>query len=242
MKHFCWKEPYRHSNSFPSCYRQETETTRGEISSWIQDDLYRYNCYKETHDPLSYVSVPGFTFTTTYLTLFSWISLVCPRRWDFHQGRCFFLSAFEKSWNKSKDYCETEESTLAIVNTPEKLVRALEGYSEAVHPTSASVGGDGRATGLVEQGRGGGERWRGGWLRAQALCSESENGRLFSLAVGMFLKSIWVSEIHTLWFLSWGTAVDQQPRDGPVHLKCREWSDELMFKSCLRTTHIDVSW
>lgn len=25
------------------------------------------------------------------------------------------------SWNKSKDYCETEESTLAIVNTPEKL-------------------------------------------------------------------------------------------------------------------------
>ncbi|KAF6275891.1 C-type lectin domain containing 5A [Rhinolophus ferrumequinum] len=46
---------------------------------------------------------------------------VCPRRWDFHQGRCFFLSTFEMSWNKSKDYCETEESTLAIVNTPEKL-------------------------------------------------------------------------------------------------------------------------
>ncbi|XP_074172131.1 C-type lectin domain family 5 member A [Rhinolophus sinicus] len=78
---------------------------------------------------------------------------VCPRSWDFHQGRCFFLSTFEMSWNKSKDNCEREESTLAIVNTPEKLVRALEGYSEAVHPTSASVGGDGGAAGLVERGR-----------------------------------------------------------------------------------------
>lgn len=94
------------------------------------------------------------------------------------------------SWNKSKDYCETEESTLAIVNTPEKLVRALEGYSEAVHPTSASVAGDSRAAGLVERGRSGGEGWRGGWLRAQALCSESENGRLFSPSSG------YVPQIH----------------------------------------------
>ncbi|XP_019522336.1 PREDICTED: C-type lectin domain family 5 member A isoform X2 [Hipposideros armiger] len=46
---------------------------------------------------------------------------VCPRRWDFHQGRCFFLSTSEMSWNQSRDYCETEASTLAIVNTPEKL-------------------------------------------------------------------------------------------------------------------------
>ncbi|KAM5206078.1 C-type lectin domain family 5 member A [Hipposideros larvatus] len=47
---------------------------------------------------------------------------VCPRRWDFHQGRCFFLSTSEMSWNQSRDYCETEASTLAIVNNPEKLM------------------------------------------------------------------------------------------------------------------------
>ncbi|XP_004430738.1 PREDICTED: C-type lectin domain family 5 member A isoform X1 [Ceratotherium simum simum] len=46
---------------------------------------------------------------------------VCPRGWDFHQGRCFFLSTSESSWNKSRDFCEGKGSTLAIVNTPEKL-------------------------------------------------------------------------------------------------------------------------
>ncbi|XP_008056837.1 C-type lectin domain family 5 member A isoform X2 [Carlito syrichta] len=46
---------------------------------------------------------------------------VCPQYWEFYQGRCFFLSNSESSWNKSKDFCESKESTLAIVNTPEKL-------------------------------------------------------------------------------------------------------------------------
>ncbi|XP_004741663.1 C-type lectin domain family 5 member A isoform X1 [Mustela nigripes] len=46
---------------------------------------------------------------------------VCPRRWYFYQRRCFSLSPFELSWNKSRDFCKTEGSTLAIVDTPEKL-------------------------------------------------------------------------------------------------------------------------
>nr|KAF6337915.1 C-type lectin domain containing 5A [Pipistrellus kuhlii] len=47
---------------------------------------------------------------------------VCPSSWNFHQGRCFFLSTSEMSWNKSMDMCKEQESTLAIVNTPEKLM------------------------------------------------------------------------------------------------------------------------
>ncbi|KAI5273975.1 C-Type Lectin Domain Family 5 Member A [Manis pentadactyla] len=46
---------------------------------------------------------------------------VCPREWDLHEGRCFFLSTSELSWNKSRDFCEAEGSSLAIVNTPAKL-------------------------------------------------------------------------------------------------------------------------
>uniref|UniRef100_A0AAA9RWT9 C-type lectin domain family 5 member A n=2 Tax=Bos TaxID=9903 RepID=A0AAA9RWT9_BOVIN len=46
---------------------------------------------------------------------------VCPKGWDFHQGRCFFLSKSESSWNKSMNFCKEKGSTLAIVNTPEKL-------------------------------------------------------------------------------------------------------------------------
>uniref|UniRef100_A0A8D1FYA2 C-type lectin domain family 5 member A n=1 Tax=Sus scrofa TaxID=9823 RepID=A0A8D1FYA2_PIG len=46
---------------------------------------------------------------------------VCPTGWDFHQGRCFFLSTSENSWNNSMNFCKQKGSTLAIVNTPEKL-------------------------------------------------------------------------------------------------------------------------
>ncbi|XP_037691922.1 C-type lectin domain family 5 member A isoform X2 [Choloepus didactylus] len=46
---------------------------------------------------------------------------VCPRGWDFHQGRCFFLSTAELPLNQSRDFCIAEGSNLAIVNTPEKL-------------------------------------------------------------------------------------------------------------------------
>ncbi|XP_004608272.1 C-type lectin domain family 5 member A isoform X1 [Sorex araneus] len=45
----------------------------------------------------------------------------CPRGWDFYEGSCFFLSSFELPWNKSREFCEAQESTLAIVNTPNKL-------------------------------------------------------------------------------------------------------------------------
>ncbi|XP_055277372.1 C-type lectin domain family 5 member A isoform X1 [Moschus berezovskii] len=56
----------------------------------------------------------SFTPTESYGT-------VCPKGWDFHQGRCFFLSKSESSWNKSMNFCQEKRSTLAVVNTPEKL-------------------------------------------------------------------------------------------------------------------------
>lgn len=47
---------------------------------------------------------------------------VCPPYWKtFHQKRCFFLSTSELTWNNSRDDCEKRGSTLAILNTPEKL-------------------------------------------------------------------------------------------------------------------------
>ncbi|XP_032131686.1 C-type lectin domain family 5 member A isoform X1 [Sapajus apella] len=55
---------------------------------------------------------------------------VCPKEWEFHQGRCFFLSTSESSWNESREFCERKGSTLAIVNTLEKL-RFLQDLTEA---------------------------------------------------------------------------------------------------------------
>ncbi|KAL1777657.1 C-type lectin domain family 5 member A isoform X2 [Sigmodon hispidus] len=45
----------------------------------------------------------------------------CPKDWDFHQGRCFFFSTSESTWENSKNDCIAKGSTLAIANTPEKL-------------------------------------------------------------------------------------------------------------------------
>uniref|UniRef100_A0A2K5CSD1 C-type lectin domain family 5 member A n=1 Tax=Aotus nancymaae TaxID=37293 RepID=A0A2K5CSD1_AOTNA len=66
----------------------------------------------------------GFTTTTrSYGT-------ACPKEWEFHQGRCFFLSTSESSWNEGREFCERKGSTLAIVNTPEKL-KFLQDLTEA---------------------------------------------------------------------------------------------------------------
>uniref|UniRef100_A0A8I3WTW9 C-type lectin domain family 5 member A n=1 Tax=Callithrix jacchus TaxID=9483 RepID=A0A8I3WTW9_CALJA len=67
----------------------------------------------------------GFTTTTT-----GSYGTVCPKEWEFHQGRCFFLSTSESSWNESREFCERKGSTLAIVNTLEKL-KFLQDLTEA---------------------------------------------------------------------------------------------------------------
>uniref|UniRef100_A0A8D2BCP8 C-type lectin domain family 5 member A n=1 Tax=Sciurus vulgaris TaxID=55149 RepID=A0A8D2BCP8_SCIVU len=70
----------------------------------------------------SYGTVPrSFGNSNNGLIPTSRYGTVCPKDWDFHQRRCFFLSTSELSWNKSRDDCVTKGSTLAIVNTPEKL-------------------------------------------------------------------------------------------------------------------------
>lgn len=117
------------------------------------------------------------------------ISLVCPRGWDLHEGRCFFLSTSELSWNKSRDFCEAEGSSLAIVNTPAKLVRALEWCREAgglLQPPWAEMGQSER------QGRGGAglRDAEAAGRGAQAPCCESGGGDSSQQWWGVFLGSI----------------------------------------------------
>ncbi|XP_037691921.1 C-type lectin domain family 5 member A isoform X1 [Choloepus didactylus] len=70
----------------------------------------------------SYGTVPTiFRSTTGSFSPTRSYGTVCPRGWDFHQGRCFFLSTAELPLNQSRDFCIAEGSNLAIVNTPEKL-------------------------------------------------------------------------------------------------------------------------
>ncbi|XP_004599797.2 C-type lectin domain family 5 member A [Ochotona princeps] len=76
--------------------------------------LYVPQIFGSRDDSFSPTKSYGFSSTKSYGT-------VCPKDWDLHQGRCFFLSTSELSWNKSRDDCQTKGSTLAIVNTPEKM-------------------------------------------------------------------------------------------------------------------------
>ncbi|XP_037059519.1 C-type lectin domain family 5 member A isoform X3 [Peromyscus leucopus] len=63
------------------------------------------------------------------------VSPICPKDWDFHQGRCFFFSTSESSWENSRDDCASKESTLAIVNTPEILIFRTRGQAVCVWPS-----------------------------------------------------------------------------------------------------------
>ncbi|XP_006861243.1 PREDICTED: C-type lectin domain family 5 member A [Chrysochloris asiatica] len=65
----------------------------------------------------SYSSI-GFTPNTYFSSL---MSPECPRGWNLNSGRCFFLSTTELPWENSRKSCEDEGSSLAIVNTQEKL-------------------------------------------------------------------------------------------------------------------------
>ncbi|XP_042533178.1 C-type lectin domain family 5 member A [Dipodomys spectabilis] len=65
----------------------------------------------------------GHTIHTTHSPT---VSSACPKDWDLHLGRCFFFSISEEHWSRSKEDCVTKDSTLAIVNTPEKLTYLQE--------------------------------------------------------------------------------------------------------------------
>uniref|UniRef100_F6SIK1 C-type lectin domain containing 5A n=1 Tax=Monodelphis domestica TaxID=13616 RepID=F6SIK1_MONDO len=41
---------------------------------------------------------------------------VCPIRWEYEKGKCYFFSTNEENWNKSQSSCLKEGATLAIIN------------------------------------------------------------------------------------------------------------------------------
>ncbi|XP_060052711.1 C-type lectin domain family 5 member A isoform X1 [Erinaceus europaeus] len=71
----------------------------------------------------SYGTVPQIFGTTNmgFVPTQSYNGTACSKGWDFYQGKCFFLSTDELSWIKSKNYCEAQGSSLAIINRPEEL-------------------------------------------------------------------------------------------------------------------------
>ncbi|KAM7325647.1 hypothetical protein ACRRTK_015900 [Alexandromys fortis] len=96
----------------------------------------------------------------------------CPKDWDLHQGRCFFFSTSESSWNNSRDHCATRGSTLAVVDTPEKL-KYLQDIADA----------EKYFVGLTRQP--GGKRWR--WVNNSAFNGNvtNENRNFHCVTIGL---------------------------------------------------------
>ncbi|XP_057634938.1 C-type lectin domain family 5 member A isoform X1 [Chionomys nivalis] len=96
----------------------------------------------------------------------------CPKDWDLHQGSCFFFSTSESSWNNSRDYCATRGSTLAVVDTPEKL-KYLQDIANA----------EKYFVGLTRQP--GGKRWR--WINNSAFNGNvtNENQNFHCVTIGL---------------------------------------------------------
>ncbi|XP_005365926.1 C-type lectin domain family 5 member A isoform X1 [Microtus ochrogaster] len=96
----------------------------------------------------------------------------CPKDWDLHQGRCFFFSTSESSWNNSRDHCATRGSTLAVVDTLEKL-KYLQDIADA----------EKYFVGLTRQP--GGKRWR--WVNNSAFNGNvtNENQNFHCVTIGL---------------------------------------------------------
>ncbi|CAO2603300.1 C-type lectin domain family 5 member A, partial [Lemmus lemmus] len=96
----------------------------------------------------------------------------CPKDWDLYQGRCFFFSTSESSWNNSRDDCATRGSTLAVVDTPEKL-KYLQNIADA----------EKYFVGLTRQP--GGKRWR--WVNNSAFKGNvtNENQNFHCVTIGL---------------------------------------------------------
>ncbi|XP_038629989.1 C-type lectin domain family 4 member E-like [Scyliorhinus canicula] len=45
---------------------------------------------------------------------------LCPRGWKAHNQKCYNFSADKRNWNTAKHQCESQNSHLIIINTPEE--------------------------------------------------------------------------------------------------------------------------
>uniref|UniRef100_H3BEN7 C-type lectin domain-containing protein n=1 Tax=Latimeria chalumnae TaxID=7897 RepID=H3BEN7_LATCH len=65
-----------------------------------------------------------YTFETAYpakqkymlISLLYSFSGRCPPDWDFFSGSCYFMSTASRPWHRAKDYCESKEAHLLVVN------------------------------------------------------------------------------------------------------------------------------
>ncbi|XP_041948014.1 C-type lectin domain family 4 member E-like [Alosa sapidissima] len=44
----------------------------------------------------------------------------CPENWWKHSSSCYFISAVEKTWNESRQYCREKDGDLVIINSKEE--------------------------------------------------------------------------------------------------------------------------
>ncbi|XP_012588264.1 PREDICTED: natural killer cells antigen CD94-like, partial [Condylura cristata] len=51
----------------------------------------------------------------------SYVNSSCPERWVGYQCSCYFISSEFKTWNESRDFCESHNSTLLQVHNGNEL-------------------------------------------------------------------------------------------------------------------------
>ncbi|XP_007504526.1 C-type lectin domain family 5 member A [Monodelphis domestica] len=69
-----------------------------------------------TEKSITAPSISPTTFEGTFNSTIKNNITVCPIRWEYEKGKCYFFSTNEENWNKSQSSCLKEGATLAIIN------------------------------------------------------------------------------------------------------------------------------
>ncbi|MGH0183024.1 UNVERIFIED_CONTAM: hypothetical protein FKN15_011021 [Acipenser sinensis] len=117
----------------------------------------------------------------------------CPCEWTLFSGKCYYFSNENRDWKKAREFCQSQDSDLAVINSDEEL-NYLKGKVRVAHLVGMS---DLETEGVWKWLDGSlvdGRMWNPGEPNNQGKedCGEMSNGKLNDIPCN--IKQRWICE------------------------------------------------
>ncbi|XP_033858888.2 CD209 antigen-like protein C [Acipenser ruthenus] len=168
--------------------QQEVSSLKTEVTEEIQNLRVEQTLLKEKDSKI----------TTNVTNLEKYVSKVCiiktcPCEWTLFSGKCYYFSNENRDWKKAREFCQSQDSDLTVINSDEEL-NYLKGKVRVVHLVGMS---DLETEGVWKWLDGSlvdGRMWNPGEPNNQGKedCGEMSNGKLNDIPCN--LKQRWICE------------------------------------------------
>ncbi|MGH0190188.1 UNVERIFIED_CONTAM: hypothetical protein FKN15_042821 [Acipenser sinensis] len=117
----------------------------------------------------------------------------CPSEWTLFSGKCYYFSNENRDWKKAREFCQSQDSDLAVINSDEEL-NYLKGKVQVAHLVGMS---DLETEGVWKWLDGSlvdGRMWNPGEPNNEGKedCGEMSNGKLNDIPCN--IKQRWICE------------------------------------------------